>query len=329
MIRFNRQTGLFFAAASVAAIGLVALRTTGQAPRSSQAAQTVQAARASAPSRPARTADGHPNLNGIWQATTTANWDLLAHTMRPAVAQPGVYPDVPVLAAPVLALGAAGGVPPGPGVVEGDEIPYKPEAAAQKKENAEHWLDRDPEVRCYMPGIPRAMYMPYPFEITQGTNKIEMAFEFNSASRTIHLDQVDPPPADTWMGFSVGRWEGNTLVVNSDHFNDRTWFSRAGDFHSDALHVVERFTPITPDALRYEVTIEDANVFTRPWKMSMVLYRQLEQNARLMEYKCVELAEETFLGHLRKKQLVKHWEGDTIILDVTRKIPQGDKLYER
>jgi hypothetical protein len=329
MIGFNRQTALFFGAASLAAIGLVAVSTTGQGPQSSQGAQTPPAPRTSAPSRPARTADGHPNLNGIWQATATANWDLLAHTMRPAVAQPGVYPDVPVLAAPVLALGAAGGVPPGPGVVEGDEIPYKPEAAAQKKANAEHWLDRDPEVRCYMPGIPRAMYMPYPFEITQGTNKIEMAFEFNSASRTIHLDQVDPPPADTWMGFSVGRWEGNTLVVNSDHFNDRTWFSRAGDFHSDALHVVERFTPITPDALRYEVTIEDPNVFTRPWKMSMVLYRQLEENVRLMEYKCVELVEETFLGHLRKKQLVKHWEGDTIILDVTRKIPQGDKLYER
>jgi hypothetical protein len=323
MIRFNWQNGLIFAAAIGAGIGLVTVRTTGQA------AQIAQAPRASVAVRPARTADGHPNLNGIWQATTTANWDLLAHTMRPAVAQPGVYPDVPVLAAPVLALGAAGGVPPGPGVVEGDEIPYKPEAAAKKKDNAEHWLDRDPEVRCYIPGVPRAMYMPYPFEITQGTSKIEMAFEFNSASRTIHLDTVDPPPADTWMGFSVGRWEGNTLVVNSDHFNDRTWFSRAGDFHSDALHVVERFTPITPDALRYEVTIEDPNVFTRPWKMTMVLYRQLEENARLMEYKCVEMVEETFLGHLRKKQLVKHWEGDTIILDVTRKVPQGDKLYER
>ncbi len=119
--------------------------------------------------RPARTADGKPNLNGLWQAMTTANWDLLAHSMRPAVGQPGVYPDVPVLAAPVLALGAAGGVPPGPGVVEGNVIPYKPEAAARKKENGEHWLDRDPEVRCYMPGLPRAMYMPYPFLITQGT----------------------------------------------------------------------------------------------------------------------------------------------------------------
>ena len=164
-------------------------------------------------------------------------------------------------------------------------------------------------------------------------DKIVMAFEFNAASRTIHLDPVDPPPADTWMGHSVGHWEGNTLIVDVSHFNDRTWFSRSGDFHSDALHVVERFTPINssvrPDALRYEVTIEDPNVFTRPWKMSMVLYRQLELNAQLMEYKCVELVEETFLGHLRKKQLVKHWEGDTIVIDVTRKIPAGDKLYER
>ena len=309
--RFNRSS-IWIATATIAAVLCVtAIRTTGQATRSA----TATAA--------------HPNLNGIWQATTTANWDLLAHAMRPSVEQPGVYPDVPVLAAPVLALGSVGGVPPGPGVVEGNVIPYKPEAAAQKKENAAHWLDRDPEVRCYMPGIPRAMYMPYPFEITQGTNKIQMSYEFAGASRTIHLDPVEPPPADTWMGFSVGHWEGNTLVVDVSHFNDRTWFSRSGDFHSDALHIVERFTPITRDALRYDVTIEDPNVFTRPWKMNMVLYRQLEANARLMEYKCVELVEETFLGHLRKNQLVKHWEGDTIILDVTRKIPQGDKLYER
>jgi hypothetical protein len=309
--RFNRPS-VWIASATIAAVlCLAAIRMTGQATRT-----------------PSATA-AHPNLNGIWQATTTANWDLLAHAMRPAVGQPGVYPDVPVLAAPVLALGSVGGVPPGPGVVEGNVIPYKPEAAAQKKDNAEHWLDRDPEVRCYMPGIPRAMYMPYPFQITQGTNKIEMSYEFANASRTIHLDPVEPPPADTWMGFSVGHWEGNTLVVDVSHFNDRTWFSRSGDFHSDALHVVERFTPINRDALRYEVTIEDPSVFTRPWKMSMVLYRQLEPNARLMEYKCVELVEETFLGHLRKNQLVKHWEGDTIILDVTRKVPAGDKLYER
>ena len=169
----------------------------------------------------------------------------------------------------------------------------------------------------------------YPLFENQGTNKIQMSYEINAASRTIHLDKVDPPPADTWMGFSQGHWEGNTLVVDVSHFNDRTWFSLSGDFHSDALHLVERFTPITHDVIRYEVTVEDPNVFTAPWKMSMVLYRQLEPNARLMEYKCVEMVEETTMGHLRKNQLVKHWEGDTIVIDITRKIPVGDKLYER
>ena len=308
---FSRSTTLMAGAAVLAVFGFAAIVTTGQANRS------------------ARTADGKPNLNGIWQATTTANWDLLAHTTRPAVAQRGVYADVPVLAAPVLALGAVGGVPPGPGVVEGNVIPYKPEAAAKKKDNAEHWLDRDPEVRCYQPGIPRAMYMPYPFQIVQGTNKIQMVFQYANASRAIHMEAVDPPPADNWMGHSVGKWEGNTLVVDVSHFNDRTWFSRSGDFHSDELHLIERFTPITPDALRYEVTVEDKNVFTGPWKMSMVLYRQLDDNATLMEYRCVELVEETFLGHLRRQQLVKHWEGDSIIIDVKRKVPPGEKVYER
>jgi hypothetical protein len=272
---------------------------------------------------------GKPNLNGIWQVMNTANWDLLAHGMRPAVAQPGVYPDVPVLAAPVVALGSAGGVPASPGVVEGNMIPYRPEAAAQKKDNAEHWLDRDPEVRCYQPGIPRAMYMPYPFEIVQSTSKIQMVFAFANASRVIHLDTVKPPPNDTWMGHSVGRWEGNTLVVNVSDFNDRTWLSRSGDFHTEAFHLVERFTPITADALRYEVTVEDPNVYMRPWKMSMVLYRQLEDNTQLLDYKCVELVEETFLGHLRRNQLVKRWEGDTMIIDITRKIPPEEKLYQR
>ena len=309
--RFNRSTTLIAGAATLAIFGLAATMAIGQA------------------SRPAKTVDGKPNMNGIWQVTTTANWDLLAHAMRPAVAQRGVYPDVQVLAAPVLALGTVGGVPPGPGVVEGNVIPYKPEAAAKKKENGERWLDRDPEVRCYQPGIPRAMYLPYPFQIVQSTNKIQMAFAFANASRTIHLDPVNPPPADTWMGHSVGRWDGNTLVVDVSHFNDRSWLSRSGDFHSDALRLVERFTALSPDALRYEVTVEDPQVFTRPWKMSMVLYRQLEENATLIDYRCVEMVEETFLGHLRKEPLVKRWEGDTMIIDITRKVPTGDKVYER
>ena len=283
-------------------------------------------------SRPALTADGKPNFSGIWQANNEAYWDLQAHEARPgAVTQPGVYPYdfARVPAAPVLALGAAAGVQGSLGVVDGDgQIPYKPEAAAMKKENGENWIDRDPELKCYLPGIPRAMYMPYPFQIVQSTNKIQMAFTFGSAARTIHLDKVEGPPDDTYMGHSAGRWEGNTLVVDVTGFNGKNWFDRAGNFHSAALHLVERFTPITPDAINYEVTIEDPDVFTHPWKIAMPLYRRLEPNAQLIEYPCMEFAEEFLYGHVRKKQLVKRWEGETMIVDITRKVPTGDRFYD-
>ena len=284
-------------------------------------------------SRPARTADGKPNFSGVWQAINEAHWDLQAHEARSgSVTQPGVYPSYEyarVPAAPVLALGAAAGVPGSIGVVEGDgQIPYKPEAAAMKKENGENWVDRDPELKCYLPGIPRAMYMPYPFEITQSTNKIHMAYAFATTARTIHLDEVEPPPADTWMGHSVGRWEGNTLVVDVANFNDKTWFDRAGNFHSDALHLVERFTLATPDVIQYEVTIEDPKVFTRPWRISMPIYRRMEPNIQLLEYRCTEFAEEFLYGHIRNEPLVKRWEGETMIVDITRKVPPGDKFYE-
>ena len=283
-------------------------------------------------SRPPRTSDGKPNFSGIWQALNEANWDLQAHAARPgAVTQQGVYPYdfARVPAAPVLALGAAAGVPGSIGVVQADgQIPYTPEAAAIKKENAANWIDRDPELKCYLPGIPRAMYMPYPFQIVQSTNKIQMAYEFTSTARTIHLDTVEPPPDDTYMGHSVGRWEGDTLVVDVTGFNGKNWFDRAGNFHSEALHLVERFTPITPDAIRYEVTIEDPKVFTRPWRIAMPLYRRLEPNAQLLEYRCIEFVEEFLYGNLRKQPLVKRWEGETMIVDITRKVPPGDKLHE-
>ena len=279
-----------------------------------------------------RTADGRPDFSGIWQANNEAHWDLQAHEARPgAVTQQGVYPYAyaQVPAAPVLALGAAGGVPASLGVVEGDgQIPYTPEAAAIKKENGERWIDRDPELKCYLPGIPRAMYMPYPFQIVQGTNKINMAYAFTSTARTIHLDKVEGPPDDTYMGHSVGRWEGDTLVVDVTNFNGRNWFDRAGNFHSEVLRLVERFTPLSRDAIRYEVTIEDPKVFTRPWTISMPLYRRLEPNMELLEYRCIEFVEEFLYGNLRKEQLVKRWEGDTIIVDITRKVPPGDQLYE-
>jgi hypothetical protein len=313
----NRFRGSMIAvavAAVTAVISFSVARTTGQA------------------ARPARTADGKPNFSGVWQALNEANWDLEAHEARAgAVTQPGVYPYAyaQVPAAPVLALGAAGGVPGSLGVVDGGTIPYKPEALAKKKDNAAHWIDRDPELKCYLPGIPRAMYLPYPFQIVQSTNKIQMAYEFTNAARTIHLDKVEGPPDDTFMGHSVGHWEGDTLVVTVTDFNDKTWFDRAGNFHSDKLKLVERFTPITPDAIRYQVTIEDPEVFTRAWTMTMPLYRRLEPNAQLIEYRCVEFVEEFLYGHLRKQQLVKHWEGDTIAIDILRKVPPGEQVYER
>ena len=281
--------------------------------------------------RPARIGDV-PNFSGIWQANNEAHWDLQAHEARAgAVMQQGVYPFeyARVPAAPVVALGAAGGVPGSLGVVQGDgEIPYKPEALAIKKENAANWIDRDPELKCFLPGIPRAMYMPYPFEITQSTNKVHMAYAFASTARTVHLDKVDEPPAEGWMGHSIGHWEGDTLVVDVTNFNDKTWFDRAGNFHSDALHVVERFTLLTPDVIRYEVTIEDPNVFTRPWRIAMPLYRRMEPNMQLLEYRCTEFVEEFFYGGVRKQQLVKRWEGETMIVDITRKVPPGDRFHE-
>src|SRR5438034_7445318 len=235
-----------------------------------------------------RIADGKPDLNGIWQALNAANWDIQDHSAGPG---------------PLAALGAAGAVPPGQGVVEGDEIPYLPEAAAKKKENFANRLTRDPEIKCYLPGVPRAAYMPHPFQIIQGAKTIMITYQYASAVRTIPMDDPGPSPTDSWMGWSAGHWEGDTLVVDVTGFNDQTWFDRAGNFHSDAMHVVERYTRTGPDHLWYEVTIEDPKVFTRPWKMSMPLYRRKEKNAQLFEYKCVEFVEELMYGQWRKKPL--------------------------
>ena len=268
----KRVSGSMIAVAVVAAVFSLAERAaTGQA----------------RPAGVSRTADGKPNLTGVWQALNTANWDLQDHAARQG---------------PVIALGAAFSVPAGRGVVEGGEIPYKPAALAKKKENGEHWLTLDPEIKCFLPGIPRATYLPYPFQIVQTPARIVMAYEFAHANRTIPLNvKLGEAPVDSWMGMSSGRWEGDTLVVDVTGFNDQTWFDRAGNFHSDALHVVERFTPRGPDAITYEATMEDPEVFTRPWKISMPLYRRLEKDVQLLEYRCVEFAEELMYGHLRKQ----------------------------
>jgi hypothetical protein len=235
-----------------------------------------------------KTKDGKADLNGIWQAMNEANWDI-----RPHGASQG----------PVFSLGAAYSTPAGLGVVEGGDIPYKPEAAAKQKANYADRLKLDPEVKCYMGGVPRSTYMPYPFQIVQGTDTMMFVYEYAGAVRVINMAAPTKAPADSWMGWSNGHWEGDSLVVDVTSLNDQTWFDRAGNWHSDQLHVIERYTRIGPDALQYEATIDDPKVFTRQWKMSMPLYRRMEKNAQLLEYKCVEFAEEVLYGHLRKQPL--------------------------
>jgi hypothetical protein len=209
-----------------------------------------------------RTSEGKPDLSGIWQVMNTAAWDIQDHT-------------------------AQKGVPAGQGVVDGNELPYTPAAAEKKKTNFANRATLDPETKCYLPGVPRITYMPFPFQIVQTLSQVTILYEYAHAVRNVF---IGTPHIDGqlfwWMGDSRGRWDGDTLVVDVTDFNDETWFDRAGNHHSDALHVVERYTPIDADHVNYEATIEDAKVFTRPWKMSMILNRHREKNFRLLEYEC-------------------------------------------
>jgi hypothetical protein len=236
--------------------------------------------------RAPRAPDGTPDLNGIWQALGSAHWDIEPHGARPGA---------------VRDLGALSAVPGGLGVVVGDVIPYRPDAIAQRDENRAHRLARDPVIKCYLPGVPRGMYMPFPFQIIQSQQHILLVHEFAGAVRTVYMDDHMPAPADSWMGWSNGHWDGDTLVIDTTGFNGMTWLDQSGNFHSDALHVVERITAQSPETLLYEVTLEDPTVFTRPWSMSMPLYRRVEENARILEFRCVEFVEDLIYGHLRKQ----------------------------
>jgi hypothetical protein len=236
----------------IAAAGAVAL-TLASAPAASQPLP--------------RTPDGRPDLSGIWQAVNTAAWNILPH-------------------------GAEAGVPAGLGVVEGNEIPYRPEAAAKRRENYANRATLDPVAKCWLPGVPRATYMGFPFQIVQTPAQTSILYEYAHTARHIYMNSAHPKgPIEWWMGDSRGRWEGDTLVVDVVHFNDQTWFDRAGNHHSEQLHVVERYTLVSPNHINYEATIEDPKVFTRPWKMSMPLYRRLDQNMQILEYECYRFGE--------------------------------------
>jgi len=275
-------------AQSKAAAPTAAPATRGQAPAPAAPArgQTAAPARGQtgAPARVARIG-GKPNFTGLWQALTGANWDIQDHSTEPG---------------PFYQLGAAFAIPAGQGIVEGNEIPYKPEALEQRRLNRLNRWTADPEIKCYMPGIPRANYMPFPFQIVQGDATIAFAYEFATSNRVVYVKTPRKAQVAAWMGTSNGHWEGDTLVVEVTGNWPESWFDRSGNFHSDALKVTERYTLRNPDVIDYEATIDDPKTFTRPWKMSFPIYRRLEKNAKLLEYKCVEYTEELIYGHLRK-----------------------------
>jgi hypothetical protein len=276
--------------AAATAVAIVALNTI---PASGQA---------TAYKAPRAPGTNNPDMNGIWQALGSAHYDIEPHVAKPAMAlRPGPYGPLPHQQ--VLYLGAVGAVPGGLGIVEGGEIPYTPAARKKKMENQEKWLELDPEIKCYLPGVPRATYMPFPFQIFHSSKAIFFAYEYAGAVRNVYLKDPGPAPVDSWMGQSVARWEGETLVIEVTGMNDQTWFDRAGNHHSDQMRVIERYTRTGPDHLLYEATIEDKQTFTKPWKISLPLYRRIERNAQLMEFKCVEFVEELMYGMWRKTPL--------------------------
>jgi hypothetical protein len=233
-----------------------------------------------------RTADGNPDFNGIWQALGSAHWNIEPHAAD--------FPPLPV-------LGAFGAIPAGLGIVEGGAIPYSAEARKKQQANREDWLAQDPLVKCYMPGIPRANYLPFPFQIIQSPEHLIVAYEFASANRIVYMKRPDfEAPGPSWMGHSRGHFEGKSLIIDVTDQVPDSWLDHAGNHHSDALRVTERYTHLGPNTLMYEATLTDPNVYTQAWTIKFPLYRRLEKNMQLLEFKCVEFTEELIYGHLRK-----------------------------
>ena len=231
---------------------------------------------------------GKPNLNGIWQALNTAHWNLEGHPAEPLKE--------------FWKLGAIAAIPAGQSVVVGREIPYLPGALARRDQHRAGWPASDPETKCYLPGIPRATYMPYPFQIVQGEADIIMfVYTFANANRPVFMKDHKIAPVDLWMGRSNGRWDGETLVIEVNSNIDQTWLDRAGNYHSAAMIVTERYTLIDQHVMQYEATINDPQTFSRPWTIRMPLYRRMENNARLLEFNCVEFSEELLYGDLMRK----------------------------
>jgi hypothetical protein len=223
---------------------------------------------------------GRPNLNGIWQAINTANWNLEGHSVEGFPKEFGM-------------LGAIGIIPAGESVLKGGgTIPYLPDALKQRNENRAHWPEADPEAKCYLLGVPRVVYQNRPFQIFQGEgDDLLMVYPFAAANRIIYMKNHEEAPVDSWMGKSNGDWDGDTLVVTTTSQNGKSWFDRAGNFASSQLKVTERFKLLDGNHIWYEATMDDPKTFSRPWTIEMPLYRLIDNNAQLQELKCVPYAD--------------------------------------
>jgi hypothetical protein len=266
----DRFVTWLIAAVAVAAIGYaVSPALTAQAPAGGQTYT------------PRRTAGGQPDLQGVWRAWNLAKFDLEDHGAKP-------------------------GVPAGRGFVvdpADGKIPYQPSALEKRKQNYENsrnpdpWKNADPYVKCYLPGIPRMTYLGWPFQIIQTPESVTFVYEWSHKKRVVPIGNT-PPPADgetAWMGMARARFEGNSLVITLTNFNSYTWFDMAGNFHSDALKVVERYTPINADTLQYEATMTDPKVFTRPWTIRMTIQRQ--KDIGILDYECTAMLDEMGIHH--------------------------------
>jgi hypothetical protein len=288
----------------VSAIALVTALGACQATGTESASNTSGSTTAAAPYKAPRGPDGvHPDLNGVWQVLNTANYNIEAHPASAAMQlRPGPY--VPVPAAEVVALGAIGAVPAGIGIVQGDgKIPYTADALKLRDENRAKAIELDPEVKCYLPGIPRANYMDKPFQIFHSDKAVFFAYEYAGAVRNVFLEDPGEAPVDSWMGQSYGKWDGDTFVIEVTGLLPDTWLDRSGNLHGSTTKVVERWTPTSDYTMRYEATITDDEVYTKPWTIAFNLYKRVGEDAQLQQFKCVEFVEELMYGHLRKTPL--------------------------
>lgn len=281
-----------FARLATVALAAVAMATAGSGPALADHHESAAMARIG----------DAPNINGVWQVMNSANWNVEPHS---AAANPLPQGD--------RIMGAIGAIPAGLGVVEGGAIPYNEAAQERLQYNRENVINYDPEAACYLPGIPRATYMPHPFQIVQGDgDDILFVYEYASANRVIHMGEIGIPPIDTWMGTSYGQWDGDTLVVTTlaqgpglvklpagEMVEGVTWLDRAGNYLTNHATVTERFTlDESGDHMTYSVTIDDPSIYTRPWTMNMTLYRRVGADAQLLEFKCVPFSENLLYGDL-------------------------------